>query len=614
MHDPTLYLGSNYLVLDKETTNIQYGNAVEEENSLVLSSWTYQGKTTSIYNNEFHQDELLSDIESADFLVGHNIKFDLKWLKRCGLDLTNVVIYDTMIGEYVLKGNTALLSDLGLGKTSERYGFGSKDPFVDICMKGKVCPSEMPRSFLIRRCEKDILQTEQIFLKQRENLRKYGLLPVFYTRCLLTPCLADMEMEGMALDAEAVMEEYRSTSVAYQEAQRQFEELSGGINPRSPKQMCAFVYGELGFKPIKVRGEEKLSASAAILAQLKATNKKQRYFLELQKRISKLNARLTKSLNKFKECVENEDILYAEFNQTITKTHRLSSSGTKYKTQFQNLPREYKPLLQAKEDGWYMVEVDGAQLEFRVAAFLGQDPQAVDDIMNDFDVHTFTAQTLTEAGQETSRQEAKAHSFKPLFGGMSGTKAEQAYYEAFKDKYKGIAQAQKSWTYDVLRSKCLRIASGLVAYWKDTKMSKSGYITNTTQIYNLPVQSLATADIIPIAIVQLWRRMKKAGLQSRLVNTVHDSVIAEVHPDEVEVYKELALPAFSSDVYTYLETVYGIRFNVPLGVGIKIGYNWGKADEELAKAIYEKDKDLYNVELDDGELKYVPECPYAGLI
>ena len=174
---------------------------------------------------------------------------------------------------------------------------------------------------------------------------------------------------------------------------------------------------------------------------------------------------------------------------------------------------------------------------------------------------------------------AKSRTFKPLYGGTSGTKAEQAYYAAFKEKYKGIAQAQQSWLDEVLRTKKLRLASGLIVYWPDTRLQGSGFITNTTQICNLPVQSLATADMMPIAITYQWHRMKMAEMQSFLVNTIHDSSIGEVHPKEVELYSDIGVQSFTSDTYFFMKEVYGIEWNVTMGAGVKIGTNWGEGEE-----------------------------------
>ena len=89
----------------------------------------------------------------------------------------------------------------------------------------------------------------------------------------------------------------------------------------------------------------------------------------------------------------------------------------------------------------------------------------------------------------------------------------------------------------------------------------------------------ATADIVPIALRSLWEKMKAHNMQSFIVNTVHDSAIIEVHPDERELLQELAVQSMTDEVYNYLYNMYGINFNVPLGIGIKFGKFWSEGDE-----------------------------------
>ena len=197
--DPSVYQRGTFLTVDLETTNKHKGDAYAD-NSLLLAVWRINGKTKYKWGNVFQQEELVQEAERADFIIAHNAKFELKWLRMCGIDLTKVLVYDTQIGEYVLAGNTAKLSQLGLGKVAPKYGEGVKDAFIDNSMKAQICPSELPRSFVLRRCKKDVRQTEAVFKKQLKKLVKRSLLPVMYTRCILTPCLADMEYNGLKLD------------------------------------------------------------------------------------------------------------------------------------------------------------------------------------------------------------------------------------------------------------------------------------------------------------------------------------------------------------------------------------------------------------------------------
>lgn len=114
-----------------------------------------------------------------------------------------------------------------------------------------------------------------------------------------------------------------------------------------------------------------------------------------------------------KTYVKNDDMLHPHFSQTNVVTGRLSCS----EPNFQNIPRgdklPIKRIIQSRFDNGEIIEMDFAQLEFRVAAFLSQDTQAISDILEGVDVHQNTADVIG-----CDRQEAKAHTFKPLYGGF----------------------------------------------------------------------------------------------------------------------------------------------------------------------------------------------------
>jgi DNA polymerase I-like protein with 3'-5' exonuclease and polymerase domains len=534
-------------------------------------------------------------------LVAHNAKFELMWLNRLGCDTTGLLVWDTMIAEYVLAGNRQWALDLG--SVAARYGLPGKHPLCDALMAGGVCPSEMPRHLLEARCRRDVATTEAIFLAQKTKLAEAGLLPVMFTRCILTPVLAAIEAVGMSVDAAAVRKEFSRVAVGRANVETEINQLTGGINLRSTKQLGEFVYDTLGFTELVDRrgnvrrtpGNARLTDTESLDA-LTATTERHREFIRRRKEYGDFNARLTKTLDFLGAvCAKHGSHFHGTFHQTRTQTHRLSSSGRKIPIsgsdgqtkergiQFQNLPVEYKKLFTTLEPDYVMVEVDGAQLEFRVAAFLGQDPVAARDIVTGHDVHAYTASILTGRPMETitkkQRTAAKPDTFKPLYGGQSGTKAQVTYYEAFRRRYCKIEDTQKGWVHTVLREKELRTVTGLTFYWPDTRMESSGHIRNTASVYNYPIQSLATADIIPISLTFLYWRAMVSELRVKFTNTVHDSVTMECHKDDVAALRKLAEAAFLEDTYEYLDRVYGIKFNVPLGLGFTAGTHWGEGEE-----------------------------------
>ena len=178
-----------------------------------------------------------------------------------------------------------------------------------------------------------------------------------------------------------------------------------------------------------------------------------------------------------------------------------------------------------------------------------------------------------------AHQAAKEHTFKPLYGGQSGTPKQKAYYKAFREKYPDIYKTQKGWTLDVARDKYLRTATGLRFYWPDTRISADGYVSGTPKIFNYPVQSLATADIIPLTLALVWHRMVDVS-GAVLVNTIHDSIVGECPVDKLDAYVDVLIDCFTSRIYVMLERLYGIKFSMPLGVAVKAGTHWSEGEEK----------------------------------
>lgn len=592
--DPAIYENGIPLFLDFETTTEGKGLAIYKANRIVLACWQlgWDGKMETRWAGEYELEALVRAVENCDFIVAHNAKFELQWLARCGVDLTNVLVYDTMIAEYVLGGNRWQYAQLSLEATAVRYGFPGKVSLVSKMIKAGVSTEDIPSDWLLTYCIRDVELLPLIMRSQLNQFSGTRLLPVVYSRCLLTPVLADMEMEGLKLDEVKVSESLSALQTEFDALTIRLNQMAVGVKLSSPIQLAEFLYGKLGFEELMIkRGGKWIPKRTATnrrmtgideISALKCKTKEQKEFIGLYLQHRNLFSQIGKYMKKFKECCdENDGILMAQFNQTSTRTHRLSSSGLQYKTQFQNLPRSYKQLFKSKRPTWLMGEVDGAQLEFRIAAHLGRDQRALEDIRQNVDVHAFTASTLTDAGQPTDRQGAKEHTFKPLYGGSSGTDAEQTYYRAFKERYPGVAKAQSTWINTVLMEKELETEWGLRYYWPDTKMDRSGYITNTTSICNYPVQAMATAEVIPLALVFMWHRLKRLGQDVGivLVNTIHDSIIAEVKPSWQDEFHEMSRQCLIVDAKRAMRALYGIDLVCPLGCGVKIGTHWGEGEE-----------------------------------
>jgi DNA polymerase-1 len=298
-----------------------------------------------------------------------------------------------------------------------------------------------------------------------------------------------------------------------------------------------------------------------------------REFVESYVRYNALRTYLGTFVEGIKNNVDGKKFIHPEFMQCVTATGRLSSRNPN----FQNMPRgntfAIRKVVESRFEGGYILEGDYSQLEFRVAGFLAKDEQAYADVKQGTDVHSYTASVIG-----CTRQEAKAHTFKPLYGGTSGTDAQKRYYSAFKEKYAGVTEWHDELQKQAVTNRVVVLPSGREYAFPDARWTEYGTATNRTAICNYPVQGFATADLLPIALVLLTKLVREAELQSVICNTVHDSIVMDVHPDEKQTcinlmkHAMLALP---------FETVrrYGITYDMPVGIELKIGKNWLDLEE-----------------------------------
>jgi len=178
-----------------------------------------------------------------------------------------------------------------------------------------------------------------------------------------------------------------------------------------------------------------------------------------------------------------------------------------------------------------------------------------------------------------SRQDAKAHTFKPLYGGTTGTEEEKRYYKKFAEKYKDITNWHTKLQTEAIEFKRIKLPTGREYMFPYAERMPWGGSSYSTQIKNYPVQGLATADIVPLACIKIYELMKDQKVKSLLINTVHDSIVADVYPGEESVMSKIFKQGTAS-VISALKEYYGINFNIPLDTEVKLGYNWLEMKEE----------------------------------
>ena len=296
-------------------------------------------------------------------------------------------------------------------------------------------------------------------------------------------------------------------------------------------------------------------------------------FLSKVRRLSAVDTYLSSFVDGIRMHTKQDGKLHVRLTQHMTSTGRFSGRDPN----MQNMPRggtfPVKKVFVSRFDGGKIMEADFAQLEFRAAAYLSQDGVAIEEVSTGFDVHSYTAKVITDAGQPTDRQTAKAHTFAPLYGatGFGRTTAEAEYYTHFTEKYKGIGLWHSRLAKEAIATGKITTPSGREFAFPDVVRKPNGRVSHFTQIKNYPVQSFATADIVPVALLHIDKMLD--GMQSCVVNTVHDSIVIDVHPDEerrvINVIEE------TNRVLPDLITIrWGLVFNVPLELEAKIGPNW----------------------------------------
>lgn len=616
--DPLIYRSNNYVYIDFETTNVDYGNPYLEENSIVLACWIlgndHPNNTTGRpqikyqWGNEFDMGALVSDIEHADYFVAHNTKFEYGWLSRCGLDNSRTLAYCTQIGEYCIAGNRRW--PLKLEDSLQRWEIQGKEGHVSRLLKLGVNPADIPERWLLKYGKRDVVSGHILFLKQRRKVYKEGLYKSILTHNMFTPVLVNIEPNGMHLDEYRVREVYRRFALRQRELQARMDKFTGGINTKSNPQLASYLFQSLKFAiPRNAKGDPLLNkpnkdwpggvpqVNKGALDKLVARTKKQKEFLTLLRELNDIISMMSKTLDKFLACVEETDdhIILANFNQTVTQTHRLSSTGKHYSIQLQNQDNRFKPLYSPRHSGWFIGEADQAQLEYRVAVWLGDDKAGRYDIEHRVDAHGFTASIIfkenwaacggdrnTPDGKECRRL-SKPHTFKPLYGGKSGTDREREYYQAFQDKHEGITETQRQWVDTVYRTRELTAVTGMKFYWQDAKFNRQGTLIRPDgrpvdqSVCNTPVQYLATAEIVPISAIYAWHFMQAYEMESFLINTVHDSVIGEIHPDERELFEKIVVKAMEDIPKWYMKRVYGFDFDVPLEAEVEFKSHWSNS-------------------------------------
>ena len=667
-----------------------------KDNTLVAIGYTYRALDGSpiwrsdgaVYIKKFPVDnyylhEFQKAIDEAKYVVAHNAKFDVAWLREAGINC-DVKIIDTMINEYVL--SKGLRNKLSLDALSEKYKVIRKRSLLKDTLDKGLNYSDMSDEDQRKYLYYDVMSTAEVFQKQQALFKRksnHSLVAIRDLMCEFCDVLTDIERAGMAIDIDVLnkvdqeyeieqgeLQHYLNTTVkklvgdtpinlsspeqlsqviySYKlnnkKSWREYMNIgvdARGKPKRRPKMMdsgfvkcvedcftpayktqamkCSHCFGRGGYYKIKKDGTKfknmtkcdhcngtgfeykELPERAGLqvtpivalasaggfktdkntLVDLEKTQKNSevKKFLNSLIRLSAIDTYRSSFIEGIKKGIrEGDTILHANFNQCITATGRLSSSNPN----LQNMPKgKLFPVRKAfvsRFEGGELLEVDYSQLEFRVAGILAKDERIKQEVREGFDVHAYTAKVLTDNGEPTERGAAKASTFRPLYGGSQGTFAQRVYFQEFFGKYAGVFNWHKTLQSEAIENEVVTTATGRQFAFPNVYRTKQGNASSKTQIVNYPVQSVATAEIVPLGVILLHKQLKERGLKSLVINTVHDSVIVDCHPDEIEEVKQIA-PTCLVKAQDEAEKRFGLEKFIPLDVEMSIGKNWMEQED-----------------------------------
>ena len=511
--------------------------------------------------------------------IGQNVKYDLEVLANYGIELKGEM-FDTMIAHYLLQPELRHNMDY-MAEVYLNYQTIHIDELIGPRGKNQKSMRDVPPADVCEYASEDADITLQLYNTLEPKLRESDLYPLFRDiEMPLVRVLAEMEMNGVLIDTNALKE----TSVAFTERMLElerkiYEEAGEEFNISSPRQV-----GDILFEKLKIVEKAKKTktgqyvTSEEVLQQLKNKAPIVSNILAyrgLKKLLGTYVDALPKLIN------PRTGHIHTSFNQTVTATGRLSSSDPN----LQNIPvrgEDGKDIRRCfiPEPGCLFFSADYSQIELRVMAHLSNDQNMIEAFREGHDIHTATAAKIYKESLDSVTRDQRTKAKRANFGIIYGI------------TMFGLAQ-----NLDIERSEAKQLIDGYFAtypqvheYMEQSKemARKNGYAEtflhrrrylpdinshNATvrnfaerNAINAPIQGSA-ADIIKVAMVRIYSRFKRENIRSKMILQVHDELNFSVLPEEKELVERIVIEE--------MQNAYALR--VPLIADCGWGKNWLEA-------------------------------------
>ncbi|MFN2465130.1 MAG: DNA polymerase I [Candidatus Dormibacteria bacterium] len=409
------------------------------------------------------------------------------------------------------------------------------------------------------------------------ELERAGLARLYHdVEVPLAPILAEMELAGVAIDVEVLGRLSGELGERIAAVEASINEIAGyAINVNSPLQLQKLLFDELGLSSGRRTITGKVSTDSTVLESLREAHVVVPLVLEYRQ-LTKLKSTYIDALPLLVDPADGR--VHTSFNQTVAATGRLSSSDPN----LQNIPirtelgRRIRRAFIPRPDN-LLVSADYSQIELRVLAHLSQDEALVQAFREGHDIHAVTASVVFSVPLEQvtpdQRRAAKVANFGVLYGlsasglqrdlGMPIEEAKQ-FIAAYFGRFASVRTFLESIKADAYRTGYVETLLGRRRYLQDLRAANPMLRSAAERMaINMPFQG-SNADIMKVAMVAIRRRMREAGMHSQMVLQVHDELVFDVLPAELD---NLAVV-----IKREMRDAYEMR--VPLGVEVKVGHNW----------------------------------------
>ena len=576
------FITKEFVSIDTETTSTDAINAelvglsfsAEESKAFyvpVPANYEEALKVVQIFKPLYESDKIMK--------IGQNIKYDYEVLTRYGVTIQGKM-FDTMIAHYLIQPELHHNMDY-LAETLLGYQTIHIEELLGPKGKKQKNMRDVSPTDIYEYAAEDADITLRLKNVLEPRLKELGVEELFWNiEMPLVRVLADMELNGVCLDTEALQD----TSKIFNERMREYEqeiykEAGEEFNISSPKQVGDILFGKLQImdKPKKTKTGQYVT-SEEVLQSLENKSPIVRNILNyrgMKKLLSTYIDALPKLIN------SRTGHIHTSFNQALTATGRLSSSDPN----LQNIPvrtddgKEIRKCF-IPEEGCLFFSADYSQIELRIMAHLSEDENMMEAFREGHDIHRATAAKIwhedIDKVTDAQRKKAKQANFGIIYGittyglaqrmDISNAEAKDLIQDYFRTFPK--VQAYMEHAKEVARAKgyaeTLFHRRRYLADINSRNATVRGFAERNA--INAPIQG-TEADIIKVAMVRIWERFKKKGIRSKMILQVHDELNFSVYPEEREQVERIVIEE--------MQNAYPL--NVPLIADAGWGKNWLEA-------------------------------------